>query len=223
MKRIAFLALASLLVASSARADFIYATGTDTSPADGIDDLFTVNGLPAYVVTSLANGWPVLVDDSLTSGRYISFAADQSNAAQGSTLNGPYEYTFQFNWAGAATTTTFDFRWLSDDYLVDVTLNGNSLGVNNTTPTPAPTPWTTSYSQNGVVGTVESGINTVTFHIANTGGAWPYDPANTGGPTGLAADFKIYGDATSVPDGGVTLALLGFGLTSLGVLRRRIG
>ena len=217
MKRIALLALASLLVASSARADFIYATGTDTDN-NGRDDLFTVDGVAAYIVTSTANGWPVLPNAAITTGKYISWAADQSNATQGGGLGHTYEDAFSFNWAGAATTTTFDFRWLSDDYLTDIKLNEASLGVNNIG---QPSPWTTSYSAS-VQGNVVSGLNTVKFFIANTGGQAP-GYQGVSGPTGLAADFTVHGDATSVPDGGLTLALLGFGLTSLGVLRRRIG
>lgn len=136
----------------------------------------------------------------------------------GGVLGHTYEYAFSFNWAGAATTTTFDFRWLSDDYLTDIKLNEASLGVNNIG---QPSPWTTSYSAS-VQGNVVSGLNTVKFFIANTGGQAP-GYQGVSGPTGLAADFTVHGDATSVPDGGLTLALLGFGLTSLGVLRRRIG
>jgi len=83
-----------------------------------------------------------------------------------------------------------------------------------------PSPWTTSYSAS-VQGNVVSGLNTVKFFIANTGGQAP-GYQGVSGPTGLAADFTVHGDATSVPDGGLTLALLCFGPTSPCGLRPRI-
>lgn len=214
--RIGLLAVLFALVAIPAQADLVYYTGTDANN-DGIDDYFTVNGGPAYLVTIIATGWPVLPDASKTLGSYISWAADQSNQTQGSVLGQLYTYAFDFNWAGATTSTTFDFRWLSDDYLSDIVLNGTSLGVNNLS---QPSPWTTSYSQNGVIGTVASGLNTIQFHIWNTGG---YRPPYTGtsGPTGMAADFTVHGDATTVPEPVSSLLLLGMGIAGLAFWRKR--
>lgn len=207
--------LVALLFAIPAQADLMYKTGTDTN-FDGIDDHFTVNGGDAYLVTSFAAGWPTLPDPSKTTGLYISWAADQSNATQGGVLGQLYTYSFNFNWAGSTTSTTFDFRWLSDDYLSDILLNGNSLGVNNLS---QPAPWTTSYSQNGVNGTVQNGSNTIEFLIWNTAG---YPPGYEGisGPTGMAADFTVHGDATTVPEP-TTMLLLGLGLIGLAGVRRK--
>jgi hypothetical protein len=213
MKRVALVMLALLLGVSSARADLVYATGTD-GDLDGIDDGFTVNGGPAYLVTQTAGGWPALPNPGITTGKYISWAADQSNATQGGVLGQLYTYAFDFNWAGAGLSTTFDFRWVSDDYLSDVTLNGVSLGVNNLG---APSPWTIANVATGVNGTVQSGVNTIAFLIWNTGGNQP-PYTGVSGPTGLAADFTVYGDATAVPEPAM-LALVGMGL--VGALRRR--
>lgn len=207
--------LVALLFAIPAQADLTYSTGMDAN-SNGIDDYFTVNGGDAYLVTSIASGWPTLPDPSKTTGLYISWAADQSNATQGGVLGQLYTYAFDFNWAGATTSTTFDFRWLSDDYLSDIELNDVSLGVNNLG---QPSPWTTSYSQNGVVGTVQNGVNTIEFLIWNTGGNQPpYE--GTSGPTGMAADFTVHGDATTVPEP-TTMLLLGLGLIGLAGVRRK--
>ena len=211
----AVIGLAALLFVVPAQADLTYVTGTDAD-SNGIDDYFTVDGGNAYLVTQIAAGWPVLPNASLTDGKYISWAADQSNATQGGVLGKQYTYAFNFNWAGSTTSTTFDFRWLSDDYLSDILLNGNSLGVNNLS---QPSPWTTSYSQNGVAGTVQSGVNMIAFLIWNTGGNQP-PYTGTSGPTGMAADFTVHGDATTVPEP-ASLLLLGMGLAGLAFQRKR--
>jgi len=221
------LGLVSLLFAIPAQADYTYVTGTDVD-SNWIDDSFTVNGGAAYLVTTIANGWPVLPNTSLTTGKYISWAADQSNATQGNVTAQLYTYAFKFNWEGSTTSTTFDFRWLSDDYLTDIKLNGTSLGVNNLS---QENPWTTSYSQKGVSGTVQSGVNTIEFLIWNSGGyrlldsetkSYVYDPNYTGvsGPTGMAADFTVHGEATAVPEP-ASLMLLGMGLAGLAFWRKR--
>jgi hypothetical protein len=208
--------LVALLFAIPAQADLTYSTGADAN-FNGIDDYFTVDGAPAYLVTSIAAGWPTLPDTTKTTGLYISWAADQSNATQAGVLGKLYTYAFNFNWAGSTTSTTFDFRWLSDDYLSDIELNGTSLGVNNLGQS---SPWTLSYSQNGVTGTVLSGVNTIEFLIWNTGGN-PPGYTGTSGPTGMAADFTVHGDATTVPEP-ATMLLLGLGLIGLAGIRRKI-
>ncbi len=218
MKRMVFvvIGLVALLFAIPAQADLNYSTGADAN-SNGIDDYFTVNGGPAYLVTSIASGWPVLPDSTRTTGKYISWAADQSNTTQGGVLGQLYTYAFGFNWAGSPTSTTFDFRWLSDDYLSDILLNGTSLGVNNLGQS---SPWTISYSRNGVGGTVLSGVNTIAFLIWNTGGQTP-PYYGTSGPTGMAADFTVHGNATTVPEP-ASLLLLGLGLVGLAGIKRKL-
>ena len=78
-----------------------------------------------------------------------------------------------------------------------------------------------------MTGTVQNGLNTIEFLVWNSGGYLgpgnSYDPSYSGisGPTGMAADFKIYGDATTVPDAGSSLLLLGIGLAGLRAWRKR--
>ena len=116
--------------ATSALAGVTYSTGLDANH-DGKDDQFTVNGAAAYLVTSTAAGWPVLPNSAITSGKYISWDPVQSGRNANTLKDQTYKYAFQFNWSGAALTTDLDFRWVSDDYLTDILLNGVSLGLNN--------------------------------------------------------------------------------------------
>lgn len=219
MKRVsmvfAAIGLVALLFVSPAQADLTYFTGTDANH-DGIDDQFTVNGGSAWLVTETAYGWPTLPDATKTLGSYISWDPDQSNAQQGNVQGGLYTYAFNFNWAGSDLSTTFDFRYLSDDYLSDIKLNGTSLGVNNLSQS---APWTNSYSAPGVAGNVLNGTNTIEFLVWNTGGNQP-PYYGTSGPTGMAADFTVHGDATTVPEP-VSLLLLGLGLLSVGCIARK--
>ena len=198
-------ALIALFGATSAMASVTYSTGADANH-DGKDDQFTVNGASAYLVTSTAAGWPVLPNSSITSGKYISWDPIQSGRSANTLKNNTYAYAFQFNWSGSALTTDVDFRWVSDDYLTDVTLNGVSLGVNNIG---ANEVWKIS-NVASVTANVAQGLNTLQFLVANGGG----------GATGLAADFTIQGNASLVPEPG-SFALFGLGLALIPALRKR--
>jgi hypothetical protein len=200
------LALAVLL--APAGAGILYSTGQDAN-LDGKDDQFTVNGNSAYLVTQTAKGWPQLPNSAITSGRYISWDPIQSGRYSNQLRDAQYDYAFQFNWAGADMRTDFRFRWVSDDYLTDVLLNGVSLGVSNVG---ASQVWKISNTAE-VSGAVAAGLNTILFRLNNSGG----------GASGLAADFEVKGDATlppaEVPEpSAIALSLLGIGLLAL---RRR--
>jgi hypothetical protein len=200
--------LAALIAActfTSATAAVTYSTGSDANH-DGKDDQFTVNGSSAYLVTSTAIGWPVLPNSSITSGKYISWDPIQSGRSASTLKDKTYGYAFQFNWSGAALTTDVDFRWVSDDYLTDVTLNGVSLGVNNIG---ADQVWKIS-NVASVTANVTQGLNTLQFLVANGGG----------GATGLAADFTINGNASLVPEP-ASFMLFGLGLALIPALRKR--
>ena len=214
--------LAAIFLSTPAFASLTYATGQDLN-GDGKDDQFSVNGADAYLVTSAATGWPLLPQASVTSGRYISWDPIQSGRPSTVFRDSVYNYSFQFNWdnmfaapgnaPGSRESTSFDFRWISDDYLLDITLNGESLGVNNIG---ASRVWRISNSAS-VLGYLNQGINTINFAVNNTGG----------GANGLAADFTIHGNAAAVEQASdipepAPFALLALGLiAALAVSRKR--
>ncbi len=188
--------VAALFLSAPAFASLTYATGQDLD-ADGMDDQFAVNGKQAFLVTSAAQGWPLLPQATVTSGRYISWDPIQSGRPSTVLRDMAYNYSFNFNWGTPADvvstgttvqeSTMFDFRWISDDYLLDVTLNGDSLGVSNIG---AQKVWRISNSAS-VMGFLNPGVNTINFLLNNSGG----------GANGLAADFTIHGKAAPVEPG----------------------
>jgi hypothetical protein len=198
-------ALVAACTVTSATASVTYSTGADANH-DGKDDQFTVNGVAAYLVTSTANGWPALPDSTITTGKYISWNPVQSGRDARTLRDQTYVYSFQFDWSGAALTTDVDFRWVSDDYLTDVTLNGVSLGVNNLG---ASQVWRISNAAS-VNASVVEGLNTLQFLVNNSGG----------GATGLAADFTINGNASLVPEP-ASFMLFGLGLALIPAMRKR--
>lgn len=198
----------AVLLSTPAFASLTYSTGQDLN-TDGIDDQFTVNGANAFLVTSAAQGWPALPQPNITSGRYISWDPIQSGRPSTVFRNEVYTYGFKFVWEGTAKSsaaandsTMFDFRWISDDYLTDVHLNGVSLGVNNIG---ASKVWRISNTKS-VSGSLLNGVNTIDFITNNTGG----------GANGLAADFTIHGNAVPVLQADIPepapFALIGLGL-----------
>ena len=210
MKKFTLMAALALSLSAPAFAGLTYSTGQDLNN-DGKDDAFTVNGTDALLVTKAAAGWPLLPNAAITSGRYISWSADQSGLPSTFRRNDEFNFSFDFMWDTTEEydNTTIDFRWISDDYLVDVVLNGNSLGINNLG---KPQVWTISNSTSKYT-QVYNGLNTINFMVQNTGG----------GAVGLAADFTIHGAATPVEEvpEPASLAIMGAGLALLAARRKR--
>ena len=98
-------------------------------------------------------------------------------------------------------------RWSSDNYGLDILINGQSTGQ-------TATGFSSWFGFSVAPGSLVSGINTLDFVVRDVGGI-----------SGFRAEFltaTANAQSNAVPDGGTTLVLLGGVLFALAVVRRKI-
>lgn len=201
MKRI-LLVVAMLLwtgQASAAMITTLYGSGVDDGGillGDGATDghyTFVAGSSSsvgaAYVVSRIGGGWA-----TLTGSRWISSSADNAG------ISGIYTTTFDL--AGFDHTTANVFGLVAYDDDLVIYLNGSKVYENLENAWSAPR----SFS---IADKFVSGLNTLSFYVANTGG----------GPTGL--NVALRGTASPVPIPGAVW-MLGTGLLALLGVRRKI-
>lgn len=200
--------------AHAATISTLYNTGVGAggSPLseNSIDPHYTITAGPAgpqqaYVTTS-AQGWPVDPNGPWIGDTSLSAWATPSLDTNGDS-NAVYTYTTTFDLTGLdPLTAIITGMWAADDQggLSDILINGVSTGQPNANGYSA-------WSSFAVTGGFQPGINTLSFQVQNSGG----------GPTGVRVEMSGTADASSVPDGGSALGLLGLGLMGVETLRRR--
>jgi len=199
------LGLAAVLTASQAQAGSItglFSTGVDGSGAllpDGAADLH-------YVVTSPADP-TVGPNPFAVSGHFPipPWAANTATAEwvepkSSEPIDGAYNYTTHFTVVGN-TAVAITGKLSADDVVVDVLLNGVSLGIT----TPDGVPGFSTLHPFSIKSGFVLGVNTLEFLTMNTHFV----------ETGLIVDMR----GTSVPEP-ASLAMFGIGLSGLFAFRR---
>lgn len=163
-------------------------------------------GTSSLRVAADSNGYPVYVWDG--SGATSNSLSEWIGPASDSQLDGPvgyYDYRVTFSLAGLlANTASISGRLATDDQGTNILINGISTG------------FTAGFATNWTGFTISNpadfvaGTNTLDFIVFNSGG-----------PTGLRVEMTGTADASGVPDGGATVAMLGIALTGIAALRRR--
>lgn len=199
------LALSSSQQASAANISTLYNTGVDNAENvltdNTVDPHYTLisgaTSAPAYVATS-AGGYPIGPwhgDSNLSA--WIA-PNTSTNGDSGATYT--YRTTFDLTGFNPASASFFG-RWASDDYGVEIYLNGVAQNIADH---PSYTTWSSFSVNSGFI----SGVNTLDFVVLNSGG----------GPTGLRVELKS--DASPVPVPGAAW-LMGSGLLGLFIKRKR--
>lgn len=193
----------ALAGAAHATPIIIFNTGVDGGgsplPDGTIGDphyLLTVvpGGTTEIRVRTSVGGWPIppwTGDDSISAW----IGPNNDVAVNGPNGNYCYETTFDLTGLDPATAVLTG-HWETDDYGLDILINGVSTGNLG---------WLPFSINSGFV----AGVNTLDFIV------WQ----SSGGPTGLRVE--ISGTADSVPEP-ASLVLLAVGLAALTALRRRL-
>jgi hypothetical protein len=181
---------------------------TDPSLTGGVQQTFDSLGAGTYSSLTAGNvtyggigGDYTLGSDYI--GRYNTTGTQSIYNPYGA--SGLYGYSFTFG----TTVDAFGFNiGAQDDYWVlsDYTSNGGTL-LESVVVAPDGASNSGNY-----VGLVDSGIGYVTY----------VDQGESSGDWIFIDNFTTSGSGNSVPDGASTLALLGSGLTAIGLLKRRL-
>lgn len=171
-------------------------TGLDAAgnylAANALDGNYTVISSPIGSFTPVATDdtlypFPFWVANNPTASRWIGTSAQSSDGP-----NGTYIYRTSFNLPANATSTVISGLWGTDDPGLDIVINGNSTGQVSA--------GFTSLVGFSVTSGFVTGLNTLDFVLANTGG----------GPTGLRVD-RIQGNYNIPEPASLLLAALSVG------------
>jgi hypothetical protein len=222
MKRafaIALVCVAALAWAapSSAATITIYNTGIGTDgtlltepAADPHYTLTDPSGLTALVMTA---GTPE-DGDYLDPGPNSQWIGPSNGPGDSPVGDYTYQTTFTIEDGYDPATAYIAGRWASDNNIVSIVLNNVTNAALNPFSGPPWEDWSNFTLSSGFL----PGLNTLQFVFNNAAGAEP-------NPTALRVEFdvKTVDAAASVPDGGVTMVMLGLTMAGLGVIRRRLG
>lgn len=202
------LAVAPLSVSAATITD-LYNTGVNNSGTvlsdSTVDSHYTITSAPsgAQSSTKTPAGYPFgywLANDS--DSAWIGLNTYQSQGAVG---NYTFHTTFTLAANAILSSASISGLWGTDDYGLNIYINGVSTGYT-----------TSGFSSLGsfaINSGFVTGTNTLDFVVYNTGG-----------PIGLRVDNLVGSYQTSsasVPDGGLTVLLLGSAFTGLVALRRK--
>jgi len=210
-KGFAVLILASASLASM-QAHAAAIVGLDNTGQPGVDradmNWTLSDGGPAYVsidgVYPVGSAW--LANDATSA--WLTPTRNQGDSLDPS-VNGSYVYSLAFDLTGFhADTASFTGRFLVDNQVSSITLNGNTIFTGPAGGFTASN-WTNFGSSNGFV----KGLNVLQINAVNLA-------QNSGNPAGLRVEF-IDSSVAAVPEPATwALMMAGFGLTGFAMRRR---
>lgn len=200
----------------------LYSTGMGAPGT--LDGHWTVDSAPAYITQSGAFPFPYWFDDSATSGwisPQVTYSPDLSDLADTT-----FTFATSFTLPNQFTNASIIFRAATDNALLDVLLNGASVGF-TTLPIVLPgdalptnvilegTGFSSGLGSTLIIGSgFVPGNNVLQFIVGNSA----TNPENTGNPAGL--NLELNGTVTPTPEP-ESLLVLASGLASLALAARR--
>lgn len=191
----------------------LYNTGVDDSgnllALGATDSHYTVTSSlpsgpsPVHAVNDAKDYIGYWMAPNATSAWITPFITADNYASSGSLQAEYYDYTTTFDLTGVdLATVSLVGKAASDNYILGVSLNGQTLNLNGGYSAWSTFAWSDYFNQ---------GLNTLVFHTQNLYGA-----SGSGGPTGLRVEVEL----AAVPVPGAVW-LLGSGLLGLAGLRAK--